>query len=214
MIFKKVETKYLQITSGRGPAECALAVALSLKEIINEATKLGLNYEVIARSNADLNGTLNSAIIKIYGANTANFINSWTGVLQWICKSPYRKFHKRKNWFIGINEIESNIKLVLNEREITFQTMRSSGPGGQNVNKTETAVRALHEPSGLYVTCNNYRSQLQNKNEAVKRLTEKYSVWQQSKLIESGVTDPWENNNNLQRGNPVRVYTGEKFKRI
>lgn len=208
-----METKYLQITSGRGPAECCLAVALALKEIINEAVGLGFEHEVISRSPADLNGTLSSAIVKIYGAKATDFTRSWTGVLQWICKSPYRKFHKRKNWFIGINEIESKTIQPLNEKEITFQTMRSSGPGGQNVNKTETAVRAIHTLSGLYVTCNNHRSQLQNKNEAVKRLCEKYSVWQQGKLIENGFADPWENNNNLQRGNPVRTYTGEKFKR-
>lgn len=210
---EKMETTYLQITSGRGPAECCLAVSLALKELIKEAVSFGLEYEVVMRSTGVINGTLNSAIIKLSGKNCNAFSLSWAGVLLWISKSPYRKFHKRKNWFIGINEIQSSIMKDLNEKEMTFQTMRSSGPGGQNVNKTETAVRAIHVHSGLFATCDTHRSQLQNKHEAIKRLQEKFAIWQQAKLLEEGFIDPWENNNNLNRGNPKRIYTGEKFKK-
>ena len=208
-----METKIIQITSGKGPAECCLAVALALKEIILEAKALGIQHEVISRFAGELNGTLSSAAIKLEGNNLTAFINSWQGVLLWIAQSPYRKMHKRKNWYIGINEIQSVDFKKLNEHEVTFQTMRSSGPGGQHVNKTETAVRAIHEPTGLFVTCDNYRSQIQNKQTALKRLKDKYALWQQLNIIEKGFKSPWENNNDLSRGNPKRIYKGEKFLR-
>jgi peptide chain release factor len=206
-----METKFIQITSGKGPAECELAVALALREMIDEAKKQKLEHEVVSRCSGVMNGTLYSVLIKLKGKNVNAFVASWLGPLLWICQSPYRKFHKRKNWFIGINEIlHSEIK-QLNMNEVSFQTMRSSGPGGQHVNKTETAVRATHVPSGLFATCNNHRSQLQNKNEAVERLKEKYMDWQQSLIAGKGLKSERENNNNLERGNPTRTYKGGKF---
>lgn len=208
-----METKLIHITSGKGPAECCLAVALCLKEIISEAVQNGISYEVVSRSPGDFNMTLESATLKVQGKNLEVFLQSWTGSLLWISQSPYRKFHKRKNWFIGISELNCTVRMQLDEHEITFQTMRSQGPGGQNVNKTETAVRAIHRSSGLFSVCNSHRSQLQNKSEAMERLKEKYALWQQNKLMEEGHASTFENNNNLSRGNPKRVYQGEKFKR-
>lgn len=208
-----METKIIQITSGKGPAECCLAVALALKEMIKEAKKFNLQHEVISRFAGELNGTLTSANIKLEGENLRDFISSWEGVLLWIAQSPYRKLHKRKNWFIGIHEIQDINLKKLSDHEIVFQTMRSSGPGGQNVNKTETAVRAIHKLSGLSVSCDTYRSQMQNKQMAIERLKNKYEVRQQLNMLENGIKSPWENNNNLSRGNPVRTYKGENFLR-
>lgn len=206
-----METKILHITSGKGPAECCLAAALALKEIIKEAKNLNLRYEVISRISAEQNGTLSSALIKVEGKDLANFVRSWEGVLLWIAQSPYRKMHKRKNWFVGINVIDELKIKVLQENEISFQTMRSSGPGGQNVNKTETAIRAIHKASGLFASCDSFRSQLQNKQAAIDRLRIKYELWQQSNISEQGNKSPWENNNNLSRGNPTRTYKEPNF---
>lgn len=206
-----METKILQITSARGPAECCLAVALTLKEMIAEIKRARLNYEIINRTSGGMNGTLSSALIKIEGEGADSFAETWAGVLLWICKSPYREFHKRKNWFIGINEINVGSTSELNERDITFQTMRSSGPGGQNVNKTETAVRAIHKPTGLFASCNTSRSQLQNKQLAIARLKEKYYEWQNERMAKTDLGSPWEKNTKLERGNAKRIYKGEKF---
>ncbi len=206
-----METKFIHLTSGKGPAECCLAVALTLKEIIKEAKEKNITHEVILRNEGFINGTLTSALIKIEGQVLTDFIKSWQGTLLWIVQSPYRKMHKRKNWFIAINEIKTIKTLTLNESEITYQTMRASGPGGQNVNKVETAVRAMHKASGLYATCNNYRSQLQNKKMATDRLIEKYTLWQQTKLAEENFKSPWDNDNDLKRGNPNRIYCDLKF---
>lgn len=206
-----METKFIHITSGKGPAECCLAVAFTLRELIGEARVGGIQHEVILRNEGHMNGTLTSAILKLEGNEIQSFVNSWQGSLLWIVQSPYRKMHKRKNWFIGISEIKTFKAATLHESEISFQTMRSSGPGGQNVNKTETAVRAVHKPSGLFAACDTYRSQLQNKKAAIERLQEKYAYWQHSKLLEENVKTPWENDNDLKRGDPNRVYTGIKF---
>ncbi len=206
-----MDTKIIQLTSAKGPSECCLAVALALKAMIAEAKANKFHYEVVSRFAGDINGTLSSATLKLEGKNLNVFLNSWQGVLLWIAQSPHRKFHKRKNWYIGINELNNANIQQLNENEISFQTMRSSGSGGQHVNKTETAVRAIHKASGLFASCDNYKSQLQNKNEAVKRLKIKHAQWQQKKIGEQGLNSEWKNNNDLSRGNPKRIYKGEKF---
>lgn len=207
-----METKFLQITSGKGPAECCLAVALALREIISEAKASGLRHEVISRNAGTINGTLNSATIELRGEDVGDFVADWTGVLLWIAQSPYRRLHKRKNWFIGINELGLSYMAELDERELVFQTMRSSGPGGQHVNKTESAVRVTHPATGLVAACDTYRSQLQNKQEAIKRLKEKYAQWQYKSLEDSAAAF-FRNNHNLRRGDPRRIYKGEKFLR-
>ncbi|MCC6370550.1 MAG: peptide chain release factor H [Bacteroidia bacterium] len=208
-----METKILQLTSGKGPAECCLAVALALRELLREASVAGINAEVLARHSAQEKGTLQSATVKLIGKHLDLFSSNWCGVLLWTAQSPYRKFHKRKNWFIGIYEINQAQLPEWHEKDIVFQTMRSSGPGGQNVNKTETAVRATHKASGLSVTASDSRSQLQNKNLAIQRLKEKLMQWQQNQLCEQGYKDPWQNHLELERGNPNRSYRGREFRK-
>lgn len=203
----------LQITSGKGPTECERAVALALRELMREAHAAGFFAEVINSKQGNENSTLVSAIVKIEGNNLQTFVDSWTGVLQWICQSPYRKFHKRKNWFIGINLIDQSRLPQWKESDLEFRTMRSSGPGGQHVNKTESAVRALHVPSGLYITASDTRSQLQNKKLAVERLKGQFMDWCIEKM-KTEIQSEWLNHQQLERGNPKRTYSGAGFKKV
>lgn len=207
-----METKIIQITSGKGPAECCLAVALALKELLREAKALGLQHEVIDRFPGQENGTLASATLKLGGKGAAALAESWNGVLLWIVQSPYRKFHKRKNWFIGISMYDQAMLPEWKEKDIVFQTMRSPGPGGQNVNKVESAVRALHVPSGVQVSVSDSRSQLQNKKLAIERLKEAFTHWQIT-VLQKTQQEQWQHHNELERGNPVRVYAGKEFKK-
>lgn len=207
-----MKTKIVQITSGRGPAECCLAVALALKEILKEAKQLQIACEVIDRVKGQENGTLVSATVKLEGRNVEDFCSDWIGVVQWICQSPYRKYHKRKNWFIGIESYDLNNIGEWNEKDIRYQTLRASGPGGQHVNKVETAVRAIHEPSGLSVMANDSRSQIQNKKAATERLKEQYFNWQMQAL-KGDQQQQWQQHNELQRGNPVRTFVRMDFKK-
>lgn len=195
---------YLQITSGRGPAECCRIVALVLEKILVQAKKLGLATEVIEREEGDINRTLFSAIISLEGNKSEEIVDEWEGTIQWIAQSPYRIYHKRKNWFIGINSFISAELNEIDTKYITYQTLRSSGPGGQHVNKTESAVRATYAPSGLSVTASDQRSQMQNKKLATERLLIKLSAWNIEQAMQKA-QENWNNHNNLQRGNPVKI---------
>jgi peptide chain release factor len=209
----KMENYILHITSGRGPAECCLAVALTLKQVLKEAEENQLQTTLLERTPGMENRTLISATVLISGKNAKQFCNSWSGVLLWVCQSPFRKFHKRKNWFIGIQGFNESTLTDWHERDISYQTLRSSGPGGQNVNKVESAVRATHNPSGLIVMVNESRSQLQNKKIAVERLKFQFDRWQlKQALLEQ--QQLWQQHSSLERGNPSRTYEGLTFKRI
>jgi peptide chain release factor len=205
--------KIIQITSGRGPAECCLAVALALKEMLGEARAQNLDAEVLERAAGPENGTLNSAAVKISGKNAKAFAASWQGTLLWICQSPFRRYHGRKNWFIGINVFDHTKASRIDEADIIYQTMRSSGPGGQHVNKTESAVRATHVPSGISVAVRDSRSQVQNRKLALERLTEKVELWQMEQAS-ANAKAVWQNHNELERGSPKRTYKEKEFKRI
>lgn len=195
---------YLQITSGRGPAECCRVVALVLEKILKQAKDIGLHTEVLEREQGEMNRTLFSAIILLEGSKYEEIEDEWEGTVQWISKSPYRIHHQRKNWFIGIKSFTPSELSTIDTKYITYQTLRSSGAGGQHVNKTESAVRAIHAPSGLSVTASDQRSQHQNKKLATERLLIKLSAWNEEQAIQKA-QENWNNHNNLQRGNPVKV---------
>lgn len=195
---------YLQITSGRGPAECCRVVALVLEKILKQAREMKLTSEVIDREMGMMNRTLFSAILLIEGANTAEILSEWVGTVQWISRSPYRIHHQRKNWFIGVNIIDVSQLQQTDMHDIEYQTLRASGPGGQHVNKTESAVRATHVPSGLSVTASDQRSQMQNKKLATERLILKLAAWNIEQAMQKA-QENWSNHNNLERGNPVKV---------
>ncbi|HCO67033.1 MAG TPA: peptide chain release factor H [Dysgonomonas sp.] len=195
---------YLQITSGRGPAECCRVVALVLEKILIRAKELGLYAEVLDREPGEINRTLYSALLSIEGDKCEEIINEWEGTVQWIAQSPYRIYHKRKNWFIAVNTFEVPDVKDINEKELEYQTLRASGPGGQHVNKTESAVRVTHIPSGLSITASDQRSQVQNKKLATERLMIKLASWNTEQLMRIA-QENWSRHNSLQRGNPVKV---------
>ena len=200
----------LQITSGRGPAECCWVVTKVLSKVITDIKKNGISYEIINQENGIETSTLLSATIKIKGSEIKPFISNWQGTIQWIGNSPYRKFHKRKNWFIGINCSPQLKSAHFNEKDVTYQTLRSGGPGGQHVNKVSTAVRAIHKPTGLSVPASDTRSQLQNKKLATQRLFEIYQNGMSAMVIQEQ-QEIWTNHNTVIRGNPVRVFKGINF---
>jgi peptide chain release factor len=202
--------KIIQITSGRGPAECNFVVTNVFKRFSEECTKSEIKFEVIEREiDKDFN-QLSSVIIELEGNDLASFLEKWIGTILWIGKSPYRKFHQRKNWFIGCFELEILKKNSIHSNEIVYQTMRSSGNGGQNVNKVNSAVRATHQPSGLSVVSMDSRSQHQNKKIATTRLLLKLQEFETNKLKDL-VQEKWNNQTSIARGNPVQTFRGEKF---
>ena len=204
--------KIIQITSGRGPADCTWVVAQVLKKVLQEAVALNLKATVLQHEAGSENGTVESAIILLEGNTAADFTASWIGTIQWIGKSTFRKFHKRKNWFIGIFEIEKSKEMVFSEKDIQYQAMRSSGAGGQHVNKVSSAIRATHLPTGLSVVSMDSRSQHQNKKLATERLLQKLK--EESVLqIKNQFQTQWTNQLQIERGNPIRTFEGSDFKK-
>ncbi|WP_394748044.1 peptide chain release factor H [Spongiimicrobium salis] len=203
--------RIVQITAGKGPAECAWVVAKVLKYFLVEAREHQLKTDILKKENGLQNGTVQSVSIALVGKDLDTFLSPWLGTIQWIGQSPYRKQHQRKNWFIGLFEVHAKESLVFQETDIAFQAMRRSGPGGQHVNKVSSAIRATHIPTRIAVVVSNSRSQQQNKKLAVMRLREKvYSA--QRNAQQEQLNKIWENHHHLERGNPIRIFKGTDFK--
>ena len=138
----------------------------------------------------------------LYGAGTVIFA---IGSLLWICASPYRPNHGRKNWFFGGTRFAA--PAVGLESEIRFETLRSSGPGGQHVNTTDSAVRATHLASGISVKVQSERSQHANKRLALlliaRRLAERAEQADDRLRAERRLL-----HHRLERGNPRRTFRG------
>lgn len=207
-----MKTKIIQITSGRGPAECCWVVAQVLKQFLEAVKNNAIDYNILHREKGVENMTLQSATIQLEGKNLKVFLNQWIGTIQWVGNSTFRPNHKRKNWFVGLYEIEQTEQFQIFEKDIAYQATRSSGPGGQHVNKVSSAIRAIHKPTKTQVLVMDSRSQHQNKKIARIRLQEKVCVLQMETL-KSSVKNQWKNHLKLERGNPVQVFKGSSFKR-
>jgi peptide chain release factor len=200
-----MEEKIIQLTSGKGPAECERVVHLILEKIKQDLKTKEILIEEIELIKGKMDRTLLSALIKLKGHNLSEFCNSWEGTIQWVGQSPFRKLHKRKNWFVGVACFDLVKKHSWTEKDFSFQTLRSSGPGGQNVNKVESAVRVIHVPSGLSATSSDERSQLQNKKLAREKLIQKL-LWKDIENGDEMTQKQWMKHNTLERGNPLKIF--------
>ena len=100
-----METCWLQITAGRGPEECSRAAFLLLQTLSDEAAKKDITVDCLEIIRGDHPKTLRSALLSLAGRDCTDFIRSWEGTIQWIAQSPFRPRHKRKNWFVGVQQV-------------------------------------------------------------------------------------------------------------
>ena len=147
---------------------------------------------------------MQSTIMTAEGIDLQAFASEWQGTIKWVSQSPYRKLCKRKNWFAGVEIYDVKQLLKWDIKDVRLETCRSSGPGGQNVNKVETAVRGTHTLSGIQVMTSDTRSQLQNKKLCLERLEAKVLAWQTTPLTMVQQTQ-WEEHSALERGNAVKT---------
>ena len=207
------EAVWLQITSGRGPVECQLAVALFAPVIERAAVAAGLHVAMLDAVPGEQRGALLSVIVSLSGRGAVAFAKGWAGSVQWICPSPVRPGHKRKNWFVAVDLLAAPEAGPgkIDPRDVVLEAMRASGPGGQHVNKTLSAVRALHRPTGLVVTAREERSQAMNRKLALARLASEL-VARTDASVANAEAARWQRHEQLERGNPVRVFVGPEFK--
>ena len=196
---------YIQITAGRGPVECARAVTLVARELLKTIPSIQLSD---CEPHNQVDGCFMSMTFTTTELIPQSIVNDWQGTILWrSTKNPYRPGHKRSNWFVGINFFEEVELPRIEESDIVYETCRSGGKGGQNVNKVETTVRATHIPTGLSVKCSDERSQSQNKTLARDRLLLKIRQLNEKALAESQ-SRQWSNHDSLERGNPVKKFSG------
>lgn len=198
------------ITAGRGPEECTWVVAKTLKSLLKEAEKKGMEAQIVQHNPGSINSTVRSVVIDVKGKYALAFAKEWEGSILWIGQSPFRKFHKRKNWFIEVFILQNENNEAFDERDVYYQSTRSSGPGGQHVNKTSTAIRAVHGPTGISVLAQDARSQNQNKKSALNRLREKFEL-ENNKSLAQNEEENWMKGLEIKRGNPIKTFEGRAF---
>ncbi len=207
---KRNDQVSLLVTAGDGPAECNQAVGHILSRMQEEADMFGL-----ALSTHRIEGRYGpkSAVVVVHGDGRTLFAKSWIGTIQWRMQSQLRTHHKRANWFVGVFAIEQGGTDVADIRpaDVAFSTLRAGGPGGQHQNTTDSAVRAVHKPSGLTVVVREARSQHRNKALAIERLQDLTKAQAAADQIESK-SNQNRLHRSLERGNPVRKFIGERFK--
>jgi peptide chain release factor len=182
--------------------------------ILKNGAQHGVQVKVIEVVPGNSAKTLHSALLAVEGdTRTAEFVSSWEGPVQWIGTSMFRPNHKRKNWFVSIKTLEpidESSPQIWHANDIQIERMRSSGPGGQHANKTETAIRVTHTPTGLSALSQEERSQYLNKKLALTRLKE---VLMEKDRTEKKRFDQsrWNTHNDIERGNANHVFTGATF---
>lgn len=203
---------WLLLTAGRGPGECQIAVKGLTDVVMAEARAGGLEARLLDAEAAPHG--LMSVLLALDGEGAESFAQSWDGTIRWTCPSPLRPGWERKNWYIGgVRLAPPPPASALHDRDLRFEVCRASGPGGQHVNRTNSAVRVIHCPSGLAASAQEERSQHRNKALAVARL------WQL--LLDRDRTETrqaererWSRHDRLERGNEIRAFEGKEFRRI
>ena len=190
----------IQISSGQGPAECELCVTKLFESLNKEYDDL----EVISQHPSKTKGCCTSIMFK-----TENDLSCLEGTVQWICQSPFRPEHKRKNWFVDVSIIPE-LDEICKDQNIRFECFHSGGNCGQNVNKVETGVRLTHIPTGITVTSTAERTQQLNRKDALQKLNAILSEKETENKAKQ-TNDAWREHTKIIRGNPVRVYKGIGF---
>ncbi len=198
----------LEIHSGAGGTEACDWAFMIYRMYTRYCENNGYKYEVIDYQNGDETG-IKSATILIKGEYSYGYLKGETGVHRLIRISPFDSNNRRHTSFASVEvipEIEENINIDINEEDLKIDVYRSSGAGGQSVNTTDSAVRITHLPTKTVVTCQNERSQLKNKERALKTLKNKLyliQIQQQQEKIDSFKGEKL----GIDFGSQIRTYT-------
>lgn len=198
----------LLLTSGNGPDECRIALKRLVTIMEEEAKAVGLAFKVVSGEATDKHGPA-SAIVMVEGEGSDVFAKSFVGTVRFTFPSPVRPNHKRQNWFVGVFPIDDEqiapTDVQVRLEDIRFETLRAGGPGGQHQNTTDSAVRAIHIPTGLVALSRDERSQHQNKSRAVNRINQMLQRLELDKKSEKE-REKFLTHKQLERGNEIRHF--------
>jgi peptide chain release factor 2 len=198
---------FLDIQSGSGGTEAQDWAEMLLRMYLRWAADKGFRTEIIEYSAGEVAG-IKSATVKVEGSYAFGWLRTETGVHRLVRKSPFDSGNRRHTSFAAIfvsPEVDDSIDIQINPADLRIDVYRASGAGGQHVNRTESAVRITHMPSGSVVQCQSDRSQHKNKDTAMKQLKAKlYELEMQKRRSESQALE--DSKSDIGWGHQIRSY--------
>ena len=198
---------YLEIQAGSGGTEAQDWAEMILRMYLRWGESKGFAAQLVEVSGGDVAG-VKSATVQFSGEFAFGWLRTETGVHRLVRKSPFDSGNRRHTSFASVfvsPEITDDIEVDLNMSDVRIDTYRASGAGGQHVNKTDSAIRLTHEPSGIVVQCQSQRSQHKNKDMAIKQLKAKLYEMEELKRKEEAQSVE-ESKADIGWGSQIRSY--------